>query len=277
MTLSAIETMKVNSSEFMHKLEQIECSYWMKYYRGDAVFSTYASVIGDGVMCAIPEVDILAMNRVIGVGIKYPLEKAMIAHIIKFYQIAGSPRFFIQLPPTILDPETTRLLENSGFRCHNTWTKLYRSVEPVTVADHHDLEIDRIDSSMADLYGQLLFMSFDWEDSRIASWLASTVGTEGYQHYIVSKGGNAIAAGALYVEGEMASMAFAGTLESFRGMGAQKLLLETRLNDAHKLGAKIITAETATQTKDHEVVSYKNMVKAGFETAYHRQNWLFNF
>ena len=72
----------------------------------------------------------------------------------------------------------------------------------------------------------------------------------------------------------MASMAFAGTLSAFRGMGAQGLLLKKRLIDAGHAGAKYITSETAQPQPDKEVKSYKNMIKFGFEIAYQRQNWL---
>lgn len=274
MTVSTMEDMKLDTLEAIHKLEQIECSYWLKYYRRDSIFTTYASIIGDGIMCAVPDVDVLAMNRAVGIGIKHPLDQSTIDHIINFYKLAGSSRFFIQLPPAAVNERTVGLLDEADFKCHNTWTKFCRRLGPVTVSDHDDLEISSVDEATSDLYSQVIFMSFDWTDSRLASWLASTVGTDGYQHYLVSKGGKAIAAGALYVEGEMASMAFAGTLEPFRGMGAQRLLLETRLNDAYRLGAKFITAETATQTTVQEVPSYRNMVKAGFEAVYHRQNWL---
>ena len=120
-------------------------------------------------------------------------------------------------------------------------------------------------------------MSFDWEDSRLASWLSSTVGQEGYKHYIVSWNGKDIAAGALFVGGPMASMAFAGTLAPFRGKGAQTLLLKTRMQDALKSGALFITAETAQHLDFQPVNSYLNLRKVGFELAYQRQNWLFDF
>ena len=84
MTASTMENMNLDTLESVHKLEQIECSYWLKYYRRDSIFTTYASIIGDGIMCAIPDVDVLAMNRVLGVGVKHPLDQSTIDHIINF-------------------------------------------------------------------------------------------------------------------------------------------------------------------------------------------------
>jgi len=266
-----------HAHELSYQLEQIECSYWVEYYKRDTIFTTYASTIGDGIMCAIPGVDVLAMNRVIGLGTKSAIDQPTLERIIYFYKTVGSSRFFIQLAPYAVDERTVSMLEHHGFKNYNQWTKLYREVEPIKPLWPSSLEIRSIDISEADLYGQLIFESFDWEDSRLVSWLASTVGVTGYRHYIVSKDGKAIAAGALYVKGVMASMAFAGTLKQYRGLGAQRLLLETRLNDAYKLGAKIITSETAKHTAVNNVTSFKNLLKVGFKTAYHRQNWLYKF
>ena len=262
----------VLTSEFVHRLEQIESSYWMKYYNGNSVFPTYATVISGGLACAIPDVDILAMNRTL--GISGTIDQTTLDQVIRFYQKAGSPRFFIQLPPSEVNEDVTAILEGNGFIHHNNWTKLYRTVNCPDIPVNEELSIRQIDHSEADIYGQLILMSFDWQDSRLASWLASTVGQAGYRHYIVTLGGKAIAAGALYIGGEMASMAFAGTLSAFRGMGAQGLLLKTRLIDACHAGAKYITSETAQPLPDREVKSHKNMVKFGFKIAYQRQNWL---
>ena len=263
------------SASFIQRLEQIESSYWMKYYRGDTNLPHYSSIIAGGMACAIPNLDILAMNRVIGLSTS--IEEKTLRQIIHFYEKAGSSRFFIQLPPMVVTEENRDLLSKLGFTHYNNWAKLYRRVEPFDFSTNDELSIRQIDGKESDNYGQLIFMSFDWEDTRLASWLASTVGQEGYDHYIVSWKGKDIAAGALYVEGEMASMAFAGTLEPFRGKGAQLLLLKTRMQDAFKLGACFITAETAENQAGYPVKSYLNMKKLGFEEAYLRPNWLFQF
>ena len=263
--------------ELMKQLEQVESSYWLKYYRANTGLPTFSSVISGGVACSIPDLDILAMNRVIGLGLSGTIDRQVLHQIIHFYKAAGSKRFFIQLPPALVADKTQNLLFGEGFKLHNHWTKLYRRVESPEFSADDALSIRQIDKGEADNYGQLIFMSFDWEDTRLAALLASTVGAAGYSHYIVSWQGKDIAAGALFVDGKMASMAFAGTLASFRGKGAQRLLLRTRMQKAWELGAKIITAETAEHKDEKPVTSYLNMIKAGFDIAYQRQNWLFEF
>ncbi len=265
------------SSEFIEQLEQVESAYWMKYYRGDAILPVYSSVIAGALVCATPDLDILAMNRVIGLGTSKTLNEETLEQVVQFYERAGTSRFFIQLPPALVNEDTRNLLLRYGFAHHNNWTKLYREVQPMVVPMTRALSVRRIDVQEADNYGQLIFLSFDWEDTRLASWLGSTVGQAGYRHYIVSCEGVDIAAGALFVDGPMASMAFAGTLAPFRGRGAQSLLLKTRLQDAFDLGARFITSETAQHSEERPVQSYLNMIRAGFEVAYQRQNWIYQF
>ncbi len=273
--MSKVQISNQLSIEFIRKLEQIECSYWMRYYREGKTFPTFSTILNGGLACAIPDVDILAMNRAIGLGTVQPIDESILQNILSFYRAAGSRRFFLQLPPSIMNDGLRHLLLSHGFVHHNNWTKLYRPIDVVDDQPTPGLSIRKIDEKEADNFGQLIFMSFDWEDSRLASWLATTVGQTGYHHYIVSKEGKDIAAGALFVEGEMASMAFAGTLGPFRGLGAQSSLLKKRLQEAFKLGAKYITAETAEHTDARPVRSFLNIRKAGFRVAYQRENWIY--
>ena len=261
------------SSEFHPLLEDIERAYWMKYYQGESILPTYASTLSGGMAFAIPDLDILAMNRVLGIR---AIDNEILQQIISFYKNAGSSRFFIQLPPNVVSKGAQETLLENGFRFHNNWSKLFRKVEPLTITTNDELVIREIDKRESYNYGQLIFMSFDWPDTRLAEWLASTVGQSGYKNYIVSWQGKDIAAGALYVSGAMASMAFAGTLEQFRGKGAQSLLLKTRMRDAVDLGATFITAETAEHSEVKPVRSYLNMKKVGFQDAYLRQNWIYH-
>ncbi|MDW3194674.1 MAG: hypothetical protein R8G66_20010 [Cytophagales bacterium] len=265
------------STRFIQRLEQVEGSYWMQYYRGSITYPVYSSIIAGGMACAIPHLDILFMNRVIGLGLSTPINETSLEQVIRFYEKAGSKRFFIQLPPQVITEEIIALMSQFGFSHRNNWTKLFRTVAPLEHGTNGQLSVRQIEERESDNYGQLIFMSFNWEDSRLATWLASTVGKRGYRHYIVSWEGRDIAAGALYVDGDMASMAFAGTLKAFRGHGAQQLLLKRRLQDAYDMGAKFITGETAEHLEEKPVVSYLNMKKSGFQTAYQRQNWLLKF
>ena len=84
-----------------------------------------------------------------------------------------------------------------------------------------------------------------------------------------------IAAAALHLSGEYASMAFAGTLPEHRGKGAPTTLLAHSMRLAREAGCRYVISETAEQKADQSVVSYRNMIRMGFEEVYLRKNYLF--
>jgi hypothetical protein len=61
-------------------------------------------------------------------------------------------------------------------------------------------------------------------------------------------------------------MGAAATLPEFRGLGAQKALVERRLADAKALGCTIVAVETAELTLEKDAPSYRNMTLRRTET-----------
>ncbi|MEQ9440425.1 MAG: GNAT family N-acetyltransferase [Cyclobacteriaceae bacterium] len=261
--------------ELAYALEESEVAYWSKYYQVNAPMKSFASVIAGAFAGAIPEQDILSMNRVIGLCIRQPVKPAHIDDIIRFYRLAGTRRFFIQLSPSALPDNLRENLHNKGFCYHNNWVKLWRKANQPLPKVETELTVARIDQQQAPTYGRLIFNSFDWEDQRLVSWLASTVGRPGYHHYLALHQGQPVAAAALHITGQYASMAFAGTLPEYRGRGAQGLLLKTRILDAIEAGCQYIISETAEEKPGRSVASYRNMRRFGFEEAYLRENWIY--
>ena len=153
----------------------------------------------------------------------------------------------VQVGPFAFQDNLLEMLQKKGFRHHNNWAKLYRFADKPLPEVKTELEFVPVDTNHADIYGQIIFLSFNWQDSRLADLLASSVGQPGYHHYLVTLDNKAIAAGALHVKNEYASMALAGTLPAFRGMGAQSLLLRGRIEKARELGCEYMISETAEE------------------------------
>ena len=258
-------------------LEDIEASYWMAYYQSKNRMTTHASVISGAMACALPEFDALAYNRVIGLKQGCASNREMLKNLIQFYRMAGSQRFMIQLPPQLVYELVACTLETEGFTHHNNWSKIIRGTEPLQAKTNPELTIKRIDKQGASVFGEVIYNCFDWEHKELPTLLSSSVGREGYRHYAVHYQGQVIAVGALYAEGRGAAMAFAATRPEFRGLGAQTLLLKTRIDEARRQGAEWICSETGQHFPERPVKSYQNMIKAGFNLAYQRQNWLYTF
>lgn len=255
-------------------LEEQEAIYWSKLYDNRGTLKCYANSLSGSFSGAVPEIDILALNRVIGLGITHPILPQTLDEAIHFYQKVGAKRFFIQLSPQVLNPELREILTKKRFRHHNNWAKLVRSSEvQVPVVESH-LEVVRLTPAMAREYGALICNSFEWADDRLIDWLGASVGKPGYMHFAALNEGKTVAAAALHCAGDYAAMAFAGTLPEYRGMGAQSLLLQRRILEARKNGCRYILSETAENRPERPVSSYRNMIRFGFEEAYLRENWI---
>jgi hypothetical protein len=58
------------------------------------------------------------------------------------------------------------------------------------------------------------------------------------------------------------------------GHGAQGALLALRLREAAARGARIAVTETGERLPDRPSASYRNILRAGFEEMYLRQNYM---
>lgn len=72
-------------------------------------------------------------------------------------------------------------------------------------------------------------------------------------------------------------MAIAATLPEFRGRGAQSVLLARRMEAARQLGCRYAVVETAAEQPGKVVQSYRNVQRLGFQLAYLRPNYLYQF
>ncbi|MDX5321593.1 MAG: hypothetical protein LPK45_10715 [Bacteroidota bacterium] len=273
-----METAEEKDMRWAAGLEWSEAAYWSKLYENNSGLRSKIMRGHGATAVALPEMDILAMNRVMGIGFEGLPDAKQIHQFIQFYEEAGSQRFFIQLSP--LSPHYAllrKLLMDNGFHHHNNWVKLIRGTQPTRRTYFPGLTVRRVKSGEAEVYGAMIFRSFGWEDERLIDWLAASVGLPDYQHHFVCEQGLPIAASALHLEKKFGAMAFAATVPEHRGKGAQNLLLQMRIERAIELGAKYLHSETAEPSEEKPVASYRNMLRAGFNPAYVRENWLYTF
>jgi GNAT superfamily N-acetyltransferase len=265
----------VLESSIRVQIERNEWLYWQVLYQqsGTAAITdpTQPYFIG-----AIPEVDVLAYNRVIGLGLEEPATNAQIKSILRFFSGAGVNRFFIQVSPFARPNDLADRLERNGLEYYNQWAKLYRKTGDSIPEPETDLKILKIDEDYADLFGEIVIQPFGWDSYKdILSHLFSrTVGQPGYHHYLALDGNTPVAAASLYVHGEYGSLAMAGTLEKYRGRGAQSALLARRIQDARDLGCRYLFSETAEDTPQKDSTSYRNLRRFGFQLAYLRPNYI---
>jgi hypothetical protein len=220
----------------------------------------------------VPAADVLALNRVVGLGVHAAATETQLDRIIAAAKSSGVRRLFVQLAPSANPPEISKWIEWRGGVSHNRWVRLWRGVHDAPLPEA-TLKVVRIDMRRSDAFSHVVQVAFGMPEL-VKPWLASTVGKPGWSHYAVRNQSKVVATGAMFGSNGVAWLGFAATLPDHRGAGAQSSLIATRLRDASDLDYRIAVTETMEETPERPVQSYRNMLRMGFIEAYRRQNYV---
>jgi GNAT superfamily N-acetyltransferase len=214
----------------------------------------------------------LSLNRVYGLGIETPLTAEGLDRLIEEYKQAGASRFMVSWAPVCRPEDAGHWFLERGFRRIPSVVRLTRRTD-LHVHPASDLRV--VEATVADTerFGELAARCNELPPE-YAPGLNSTIGRPGWRHYFVLDGDRAIAAGALYVEGDVAWAGLGGTLPEDRRRGAQTALLARRVRDARADGARWITSWTTAESADRPNQSLRNMKRLGFEVSYELQNFV---
>lgn len=268
---------KTLTADLAQHLESIELAAWSDFHKAVSpeTASAYGidAVFSNGACSAVAsKIDILAFNRIIGLGIGNQATEEQLDELIAPYRRQGVNRFFVQICPTAVPGSIPQWLKARGFRHYNNWVKLYRDVKPCPPVET-DLHIRLIGRDEAGDFARILASSFGWS-ATLEPWVAGSVGRPGWHHYMAYDGDTPVATAAIFIDGENGWIDFTSTLPEYRGRGAQGALVERRIADAAALGCKRLVVETAEETPERSAPSYRNMKRFGFQTAYLRPNYI---
>ena len=226
-------------------------------------------------MCLATAADVLALNRIVGLGVEVPATREQLARMIDAARQRGTRRLFVQIAPASNPPDIERWIEAEGGTKHNRWVRLWRAVENIPEATT-DLEVRQLTENDALRSGEIVAAAFGMPID-LAPWIAATVGKPGWTHYGAFDGSKLVASTALFISGKIGWLGFAATDEYSRGRGAQGALIKRRMEHARDAGCDSVVVETAEQTPEHSALSYRNMLRFGFTEAYTRQNYTISF
>ena len=85
--------------------------------------------IGDAVLIAASRFDVLALNRLVGLGLRSSPSDEAIAEATTVIEQTGSPRCFVPVAPTGASDSLGARLEQLGLRRYNKWMRLRRSLD----------------------------------------------------------------------------------------------------------------------------------------------------
>ena len=266
-------------SKQIRNLEACEIATWRSMLDSASLeiakqYGLKTKSIGSAFLTIVSKAEVLAFNRVIGLGLDGAVDGAEIDEIINRFRGSGVKRFFIQLTPDTLETSLPNLLQSKGFHHYNNWARFYRDTEPVSNVKT-DLRIEKIGTERAGRFAELVGNAFDWPVI-LRPWIAASVDSLGWNHYMAFDGETAVATAAFFISGDQTWFGMASTLPEYRKQGAQGGLIERRLRDVNALGCKQIVVETAEETPTHEAPSYRNMHRYGFHLAYLKQNHIWN-
>jgi GNAT superfamily N-acetyltransferase len=221
-------------------------------------------------------VDILAWNRINGLGIGEPAAGEQIDEIIGFYRRSGVERCFLQLSLTAQPESIPDMLEARGFTHYNNWCKLYRTTSEIP-EPAPDMHIRKVESrAEAEIFGRMLVENFEWPDI-LGTWVTEVAGRDGWSLYLAEIGGEPVATAATFVRDGIGWLDMASTRPEYRGRGVQYALIARRIADCAEAGVNILHVEAAEEQPGKPAVSASNLRKAGFRLAYLRPNYIYNF
>ena len=216
--------------------------------------------------------DVLALNRIVGLGLVEPATAGDLDAALQWFHEAGVPRAFVQVAPHAEPDMLAAWLQARGLTYYNNWVRLWRDTTPLP-PQPTTLRVEQVGADLADLFGRIVAEAFHMPIDA-GGWVTSTFGQPGWRHYMAFDGDAPAATAALFVQGSTGWLGAAATRADARGKGAQSALIARRIADAHAQGCTRLSVETAEPTETREAPSYRNVRRLGFEVAYKRANWL---
>ncbi len=164
-------------------------------------------------------------------------------------------------------------LAANGFGPGYAWMKFVRDAHPPRFAAPKDVEVVELSDGAEAPFGMIAATGFGLP-AWAAAFFADLPGRAGWRCYVARVDGEAQACAAMLTEDGIAEFGIAATLEPARGRGCQLALLRQRILDAAEAGCRTLFVETGEHVPDRPSASYRNILRAGFEEAYLRPNWV---
>ncbi len=210
-------------------------------------------------------------RRAVGLGVGSSTNEPALDEVLA-YMDRRKLKFALPVAPLSQPPALTSWLEKRGFTRGYAWMKFYRPCADAPQATS-SLEIRVIGEEHSSEFGRVVAEGFGLSPTA-APWVGAVAGRPNWVCVMAFAGDTPVAAGAVYVQGNYAWLGFGATLSSHRRHGAQSALLARRMNEAAARGARVAVTETGERLPDKPSNSYRNILRAGFEEAYLRQNYL---
>jgi len=165
-------------------------------------------------------------------------------------------------------------LTRAGYEKGYDWMRFVRDAHPPRFEVAEDVEVVELDGSDEDApFGSIAALGFGLP-AWVASLFAPLPALPDWRCYLALSGGEPQACAAMLLDGEVAELGIAATLEGGRRRGCQLALLRRRIEDAAAAGVRTLFVETGARVPGRPSTSYANILRAGFEEAYLCPGWI---
>jgi hypothetical protein len=229
------------------------------------------SEIGGGYAFALGMDEGWFFSRWVGAGITRPATEADVDAAVDFFAAHRRTSAALMIAPHAQPSELVDWIADRGFSIRDRWPKLWRALDDDPGRPPTDLRFELAGAERDKDFATVVIRAFGDEHLRP---MVPPAGRPGWAHYLGFDGESPVAAGAMYVLGDVAWLGFGATLESHRGRGGQSAILHRRLVEAKARGCRLAISETGPDSPGERNSSYGNMIRLGFQVGYHRPHWV---
>ena len=228
--------------------------------------------IGGATCLAFPAVAGAALfNRALGLGLERPATEGDVEEIARFYRELGIA-CCAAVAPQAEPAELGSWLGTRGLEPGYAWAKFRRGLDELP-GEADEPRVERVDGRQAASFAEVVIRGYGVPEL-MHDWLARLPERDGWDCFVAYDGGVPAAAGALFVTQGVGWLGIAATLPEHRRRGAQGALLSARLRAAAGAGCEVAVTETGELVDGKPSSSYRNILRAGFELDYVRENYV---
>jgi hypothetical protein len=210
------------------------------------------------VVAALPEVRVF--NLILGGASRDAASGGFLEEAAGWTRDQGTRGYALVDPGRPGSEAASAALTAAGFERADGWMRFVRDPHPPRFEVADDVEVVEVDGSDEDAP----FGFPAW----VASLFAPLPALADWRCYLARIDGEPQACAAMLLDGEVAKLGVAATLEGGRRRGCQLALLRRRIEDAAAAGVRTLFVETGERVPGRPSTSYANILRAGFEEAY---------
>lgn len=223
--------------------------------------------LDDGCAISLPSAPAIGLNRVFALN---DIDKLNVA---VDWMKTKTGRRHVQINEASASDELRGWLLDKGLVENGAWVKLTRPAPSAPLAIEGPVRTRLAGIDDAAIFGKLMCAGFGFPTGLEPLW-SCLVGKKGWVCFIAELEGTPVGTGAMFIEDGCAWVGGGATLAEYRNRGAQKALINARLNEGLAQGVSLFAVETGQPQEGQPNISFGNLTKAGFKLSYIRKNYL---